>query len=68
MDSKGGLKGFHQLVSGHPAGQLVVVHFWAEWADQCGPMDEVIKILSQDEEFRPVLFVRVEAEVSYDLE
>ena len=40
--------------------RLTVVHFWADWANQCKPMDEAMTILS--DELPNVGFVRVEAE------
>lgn len=63
---KGGLGQFKSLVSGHKTG-LVVVHFWAAWAGQCGPMDEALKILAQDDDLDSTLFLRVEAEDEADI-
>ena len=47
---------------------LVVVHFWAPWAQQCEPMDEAMKILAEDEpDLKEVNFHRVEAEELADI-
>ena len=47
---------------------LVVVHFWAPWAQQCEPMDEAMKILAEDEpDLKEVNFLRVEAEELADI-
>lgn len=55
-----GLKQFHSLIEQDQL--LSVVFFWADWASQCGPMGEAIKILAQENELKNVQFLRVEAE------
>lgn len=62
---KGGLGQFKSKISSHEG--LVAVHFWADWAQQCGPMDEAINILSDDKQLKSVLFLRVEAEEEADV-
>ncbi|XP_025095704.1 glutaredoxin-3-like [Pomacea canaliculata] len=42
--------------------QLVVVHFWADWAPQCNQMDDVMKELARDMQFVNVIFMKVAAE------
>ena len=39
--------------------KLVVVHFWASWANQCAPMDEAIKVLADEVDSNAATFVRV---------
>ncbi|KAJ9583293.1 hypothetical protein L9F63_022364 [Diploptera punctata] len=41
---------------------LVVVHFYADWAAQCGPMNEVIEELDKQSELRGVKFAKCPAE------
>ncbi|KAJ4450944.1 hypothetical protein ANN_02379 [Periplaneta americana] len=41
---------------------LVVVHFYADWAAQCGPMNEVLEELVKQEEFENVKFAKCPAE------
>ena len=36
------------------SGNLSVVHFWADWANQCGPMDEALKILVGETDLKEV--------------
>ncbi|TRY77941.1 hypothetical protein TCAL_10906 [Tigriopus californicus] len=55
-----GLKSFHSLIEQDQL--LSVVFFWADWASQCGPMDEAIKILATEPDLKNVQFLRVEAE------
>jgi hypothetical protein len=43
---RGGLTSFQTLLKVHEG--LSVVFFWAEWADQCAPLDEAFKLLSKD--------------------
>ena len=33
---------------------LCVVHFWADWANQCGPMDEALKVLVEEKDLKQV--------------
>lgn len=42
-------------------GKAAVVHFWAEWAEQCGQMDEILKALLEVHKGK-VYFGRCEAE------
>ncbi|KAG8227217.1 hypothetical protein J437_LFUL003423 [Ladona fulva] len=42
--------------------ELVVVHFWAHWAAQCGPMNEVLEELAKQIEYKDVKFVKIPAE------
>ena len=63
INVKGGLAEFRKVIYGPAnADKLKVVHFWADWANQCAPMDEAINILAGEKELANVLFVRVEAE------
>ncbi|XP_046382438.1 glutaredoxin-3 [Ischnura elegans] len=41
---------------------LVVIHFWASWAAQCGPMNEVLEELAKQIEYKDVAFLKVAAE------
>lgn len=41
---------------------LVVVHFYADWAAQCGSMNEVLEELGKQEEFKDVKFAKCPAE------
>jgi len=54
------------------AGNLVVVHFAASWADQCKQMGEVANELSKDPNYNDVIFITVDAEslaeISYEYE
>ena len=63
-DITGGLGQFKSLVAGHRSG-LVAVHFWADWAQQCGPMNDAIQILAED--IGNALFLKVEAENEADI-
>ena len=58
----GGLSAFQKVISDHPEGHLVVVHFKADWADQCKPMEDAVNILTSDPKFKSVLFCSVDAE------
>ncbi|XP_071441361.1 glutaredoxin-3 [Hetaerina americana] len=42
--------------------ELVVIHFWASWAAQCGPMNEVLEELAKQIEYKDVEFMKVAAE------
>ncbi len=73
VDISGGLGQFKSLLSSHTVGPSVV-HFWADWAEQCAPMDEAIKILagSGDDgaattKLDKVQFLRVDAEREADV-
>ena len=48
-DVSGGLAQFRSLLSSHGRA-LSVVHFWADWAEQCEPMDEAIRVLAGEKE------------------
>ncbi len=65
-DVSGGMAQFKALLAAHTAGPSVA-HFWADWADQCGPMDEAIKILSAQPDLAKTQFVRVDAEKEADV-
>ncbi|XP_063236767.1 glutaredoxin-3 [Bacillus rossius redtenbacheri] len=41
---------------------LVVAHFYADWAAQCAPMNEVISELAKQTEYKDVRFVKCPAE------
>lgn len=41
---------------------LVVIHFYADWAAQCGPMNEVLEELDKQSELRGVKFAKCPAE------
>lgn len=43
-------------------GNLVVVHFMADWAPQCGQMNDVLKELSSLQQLKDVIFATVMAE------
>lgn len=41
------------------ADRLTVAHFWADWAEQCRPVDEAFKIMANDEKNKnKIAFVR----------
>lgn len=40
----------------------MVVHFYADWATQCGPMNAVLEEMAKQPEFKTVHFAKVEAE------
>ena len=48
-DVSGGLGQLKTLLASHDRG-LSVVHFWADWAEQCGPMDEAMRVLAGEQE------------------
>jgi len=64
-DLSGGLAQLRAWLQLHDG--LSVVHFWADWAEQCAPMDEAFKILAADPSLAQVKFLRVEAEVEADV-
>jgi Grx4 family monothiol glutaredoxin len=41
---------------------LVVVHFYADWATQCGPMNDVLEELAKQAELKAVRFAKCPAE------
>nr|QWA14830.1 glutaredoxin [Diaphanosoma celebensis] len=41
---------------------LVVVHFYADWAAECQPMNEVLTLLVNDIELKDAIFANIEAE------
>ncbi|KAL0276651.1 UNVERIFIED_CONTAM: hypothetical protein PYX00_004176 [Menopon gallinae] len=43
--------------------KIAVVHFYAEWATQCGPMNTVLDEMARQPSFRRVHFAKIEAEV-----
>ncbi|XP_067133719.1 glutaredoxin-3 [Centruroides vittatus] len=46
---------------------LIVTHFWAEWAPQCRQMDDVMEELSNDNQYKDVKFIKIEAEALADI-
>lgn len=42
--------------------KLVVIHFFADWASECQPMNEVLEALSKEQELKGVLFTKIPAE------
>ncbi|XP_046462686.1 glutaredoxin-3-like isoform X2 [Daphnia pulex] len=42
--------------------KLVVIHFFAEWASECQPMNEVLDTLSKEDELKGVMFAKIPAE------
>jgi len=59
------LEKFKELIGDNK--KLTVVHFWASWANQCGPMDEALKILAEEVDSHIATFIRVEAEEAPDI-
>ncbi|XP_035675031.1 glutaredoxin-3-like [Branchiostoma floridae] len=55
---------FEEIVS-NAGSSLVVVHFWADWAQQCAQMNDVMVELAK--EHLQVKFVKVEAEAVPDI-
>ena len=51
------LDNFKDLLSNKK--KLIVVHFWASWANQCVPMDEALKVLADEVESDAACFLRV---------
>ena len=51
------LEKFKELIGDNK--KLTVVHFWASWANQCGPMDEALKILAEEVDSHIATFIRV---------
>jgi len=49
-----------QTLLKHPG--LVVVHFHADWAAECQPMNEVLSLLVNDNELKDATFAKIEAE------
>jgi len=41
---------------------LVVIHFYADWATECQPMNEVLEALALETELKGVLFAKIAAE------
>lgn len=41
---------------------LIVIHFYAEWATECQPMNEVLEALAAESELKGVLFAKIAAE------
>ncbi|OWA52358.1 Glutaredoxin-3 [Hypsibius exemplaris] len=52
---------FDQFLKTHND-NIIVVHFWASWAEQCQQMNEIIDELSKDSKLFPVKFLLVQAE------
>ncbi len=65
-DVSGGMAQLKSLLSSHATGPSVA-HFWADWADQCGPMDDAITILAGEPDLQKVQFLRVDAEKEADV-
>jgi len=42
--------------------RLVVIHFYAEWATECQPMNEVLEVLGLEAELKGVSFAKILAE------
>lgn len=43
--------------------KIAVIHFYAEWATQCGPMNTVLDEMAKQPSFKIVHFAKLEAEV-----
>lgn len=52
VENVSSLDSFRKMISGP---NLSVVHFWSDWANQCGPMDEALKILVQESDLQEVI-------------
>lgn len=52
---------FEQFLKSHNE-NLIVVFFWASWAEQCQQMNEILEELSKDSSLFSVKFLSVEAE------
>lgn len=50
---------FHSLLR-NP--NLIVIHFYAEWATECQPMNEVLETLATEAELKGVMFAKIAAE------
>eukprot|EP00095_Tigriopus_kingsejongensis_P009813 snap_masked-scaffold239_size242058-processed-gene-1.9 protein:Tk09813 transcript:snap_masked-scaffold239_size242058-processed-gene-1.9-mRNA-1 annotation:"glutaredoxin 3" len=60
IDVTEGASQFQKLIN--HSDRLSVAYFWADWASQCGPMGEALKILAEERDLQTVQFLRVEAE------
>lgn len=46
---------------------LVVVHFYADWAAQCGPMNDVLEELAKQTELKVSYMKSIKAQVVFQL-